>query len=87
MSNVFDKKELNSIAKNAVDSDKVVTVRNPEDAIKVICTYWPLLKKVIQIVKLFTGAKVDQALDKVLEAGEMLCPEVPVAAAKKAGKR
>jgi hypothetical protein len=84
MANVFDKKELNSLAKTAVDSDKIATVRTPEDAVKVICTYWPLLTKVIQIVKLFTGAKVDQALDKVLEAGDMLCPEVP---AKKAAKK
>jgi hypothetical protein len=87
MSNLFDKKELNSLAKAAVDGDKSTAIKNPQEAVQVICNYWPLLRRVIQIVKIFTGSKVDQALDKVLEAGEMLCPPAPVAAPKKSSKK
>jgi len=59
------------LEKEAIE-DSGLEIKSPEDALKVFKTYWPYLKKVLLTVKIFTGAKADAFIDRIIEAGEML---------------
>lgn len=52
--------------------DSGIKIQSPEDAIRVFKTYWPYLKKLIETIKIFSGAKAKAFLDRIIEAGEML---------------
>jgi hypothetical protein len=39
-----------------------------------ICTYWSLIKPILKLIKLFTGAEADAKIDQCIAWGDNICP-------------
>ena len=69
------KRDLNEIATTISEADSNNKIETIEQAVETIKLYWPVVQRLLKVIKIFVGGKVDRAIDRILEAGDMLCKQ------------